>query len=319
MEKLDVFLGAMRRSILLLAAVLLLGAFFPSDSVVPATSDDESEKDRLVVVTYNIGGRFKKKTADSRAAYLADVIVRPAPDLVFLQECTKKDHDSLKQALGMKYTFFIPYQGKGKSGLAVLSIHPLSLRDVHFFTSSTEGLGFVLCDVVIQGHTIHLANAHLDRIQRIRAKEAMPHITWKTALDVVIKELSSETRRCEQVTTLLERLRAWNSNPVILAGDFNTIPFATAIRKVQDRFRDVLWPSLDYFNPTYKDLGFLMKPRIDYIFHSPGISTEASGIIRSGPGDHYPVWAELIVHPGNGERRYVLESKGAKALDRLES
>lgn len=45
----------------------------------------------------------------------------------------------------------------------------------------------------------------------------------------------------------------------------------------------------------YKDLGFPLKPRIDDIFHSQGISAEQSGIIRSGPGDHYPVWAELVV------------------------
>jgi len=290
----------MRRPRFFISMVLLLVCLFPSYSVVPAPSSDAPAKDRRIrVVTYNVGGQPGESAGELRRIAPVDVIGRSHPDLVFLQECRKEDANSLKIDLRMAHGLFIPYQGKGKAGFAVLSKYPLQQRDVHFFESSPNGLGFVLCDAAVHGRTVRLANIHLDRIQRIQTKEAMPNISWKTALDVVIQELSSETPRCAQVALLLDRLSASDLNPVILAGDFNTIPFGTAVRKVHGRFQDALWPSLNFFSPTYKDLGFPLKPRIDYIFHSPAISTEASGIIRLGSGDHFPVWAELVLNPGH--------------------
>lgn len=285
-----------RKLIGVIAASFVAVLLVSSGSVLPLPHH-EAGQDRLVVMTYNTGGSTGKKAQGGRAVAITEVIRRAGPDLLFLQECREKDLGSLADALGMRFTRFVPYQGeKKKSGLAILSRYPLAEPRAHYFPSSPQGLGFLTCDVDVQGSTLCVANIHLDRIQRIQAKKAMPRIAWRTALSVVLNELLSETLRTRQVELLLERMNDGSSQSVILAGDFNTIPYAAAIRKVQDRYQDALWPSSDFFSNTYKDLGFPLKPRIDYIFHSPGITMAESGIIRSGRGDHYPVWAELVLH-----------------------
>ncbi len=293
--------GLMRRRKIIgvIAAALMAVLLVSSGSVLP-TPHHEAGQDRLVVMTYNTGGGPEKKAEGDRTLAIVEAVRRAAPDLLFLQECREKDWDSLVDALDMGFGRFVPYQGKEKkSGLAILSRYPLVEPRAHYFPASPNGMGFLMCDVDVQGTILQVANIHLDRIQRIQTKKAMPKITWRTALSVVKDELLAETTRARQVDLLLERMHA-GAYPVILAGDFNTIPYATAIRKVQQRFQDALWPSSDFFSNTYKDLGFPFKPRIDYIFHSHGITMAESGIIRSGSGDHFPVWAELILPVENG-------------------
>jgi len=80
---------------------------------------------------------------------------------------------------------------------------------------------------------------------------------------------------------------------VIVGGDFNTVPFSTAVRAMERRFEDALWLKADYLGATYKAVMFPVKPRIDYIFHSADMRCLSASVIREGPGDHYPVRAVL--------------------------
>lgn len=83
---------------------------------------------------------------------------------------------------------------KGRSGLAILSMYPLSDTVAHFFPASTNGLGYVMSEVVVGEDAILLVNLHLDRNERVRARKAMPRVPWKTAFGVMREELFEETR-----------------------------------------------------------------------------------------------------------------------------
>lgn len=281
----------------MLATLLMAAWLGPSGTVLPTSAGHETGRNRLVVVTYNVGGfSGKEKEAEGRREAIADVIHGAAANLMFLQECREEDWGYFTEALGLSHAQFIPYQGEGKSGLALLSQFPLQVPRSRYFDSSPKGFGFLTCDLVLPEGVIHVINVHLDRIQRVQSQQEMPRIPWTTAMNVVLEELFSDTMRSQQVGMVMDRVDR-PSCPVILAGDFNTIPYARAIRRVQRRFRDALWPSLDFFSNTYKDIGFPLKPRIDYIFHSPEILVADSGIVRTGMGDHYPVRAELALNP----------------------
>jgi endonuclease/exonuclease/phosphatase family metal-dependent hydrolase len=201
-----------------------------------------------------------------------------------------------------KHSFYVPYEGKDRSGLAILSRYPLPEPAAHFFPESKNGLGYVMSEVIVGGNPILLVNLHLDRNERVRARKAMPRVPWRTAFGVIREELFEETTRYRQVGMILDRLDSDLRQTTIMAGDFNTIPYGTAVRKAQTRFDDALWPSLAYFSNTFREIGFPLKPRIDYIFHSPEIHRTKSGVIRSGPGDHYPVWAEFRIREIHGVR-----------------
>ena len=78
---------------------------------------------------------------------------------------------------------------------------------------------------------------------------------------------------------------------VIIGGDFNTVPFSKAIRKMGKIYDDALWPSVDYLTGSYNKLSLPIKPRIDYIFHSPDLKRITASVIKESAGDHYPVRA----------------------------
>ena len=82
---------------------------------------------------------------------------------------------------------------------------------------------------------------------------------------------------------------------IIIAGDFNTVLFSKTIRTINSRFNYVLWPGLDYFKGPYNNLPFSIEPRIDYIFHSPGLKCFKADIVGNSSGDHFPVKAVLYM------------------------
>jgi endonuclease/exonuclease/phosphatase family metal-dependent hydrolase len=90
-----------------------------------------------------------------------------------------------------------------------------------------------------------------------------------------------------------------NPDHVVLGGDFNTIPFSKTVRQLCPGFDDVLWPSLDYFKGTYTKLDFPIAPRIDFLFVSADLRRKNARVIPKSPGDHFPVWADILI-PGQG-------------------
>ncbi|MCF8114593.1 MAG: hypothetical protein K9K21_12155 [Desulfotignum sp.] len=69
------------------------------------------------------------------------------------------------------------------------------------------------------------------------------------------------------------------------------------VRQLCPGFDDVLWPSLDYFKGTYTKLDFPIAPRIDFLFVSAALGRKNARVIPKSPGDHFPVWADILI-PG---------------------
>jgi len=96
--------------------------------------------------------------------------------------------------------------------------------------------------------------------------------------------------RWEQSRDLLRWAEA-ESDPVILAGDFNTPPagmvYAELRRKLSDSFVDAGW-GWGFTFPSR-----LPQLRIDYIFHSPSLRTIRCEVGSAAGSDHRPVFAVL--------------------------
>ncbi|MCA1793217.1 MAG: endonuclease/exonuclease/phosphatase family protein [Desulfobacteraceae bacterium] len=114
---------------------------------------------------------------------------------------------------------------------------------------------------------------------------------------LLLQEIYGEKQAGELARALGRELIDWldrRGNPrVIVGGDFNTIPFSRAVRTMGSRFRDTLWPFLQYLGGTYRRLSFPVSPRIDYLFYGQGLTCMSSRIGRHSAGDHYPVLAEF--------------------------
>jgi len=145
--------------------------------------------------------------------------------------------------------------------------------------SEIEGKKFLLCSV------------HLELVKDIRVTETGIDLSTGSALKLLKNELVKETPRSRSVEELLSWISSQRYENVIIGGDFNTVPFSTAVRKMDGRYKDALWPSLQYFTGSYNMSPLPVEPRIDYIFYSPSLKCRSAVIVKESAGDHYPVKA----------------------------
>lgn len=205
---------------------------------------------------------------------IAQVIARQDPDVVALQEVdvltARSGHIHQAQLLadltGMHCYFAkaIDYQG-GEFGNVTLSKYPMLERQVWALPSKIEGEPRVLSAVHLQtpeGFAFWFANTHLD-------------------------SLHEETNRLEQIAFICRKLGS-QTQPVILAGDFNASPGERTIDAFDQTFTRAQPNAGEEFTfpahePT-KTIDFIAyRPQKAFriLLHRVVLETEAS--------DHRPV------------------------------
>lgn len=278
-----------RRTIIFGVAILLLG----SAVLAFHQNGDQTASNPLEVMTYNIGDLSGHMPL---LRDVAEVIRRHGvPDLLLAQEIAgKKAASRLSRMLGLGHFTYSNYEGK-KHGLAILSRIPITEPQTFYFKTSKRGYGILSGNILIDGQYVSICSVHLDHIDPVTIKAQKLEMSWKTALRFLKTELLEETVRSKSVDELIAWLDKIKSNNVIIGGDFNTVPFSKAIRKMGQAFDDALWPSWNYLTSSYQKFPLPIAPRIDYLFHSPDIKCSNAAVIKAGPGDHYPVKAVFSI------------------------
>jgi endonuclease/exonuclease/phosphatase family metal-dependent hydrolase len=230
-----------RRTIIFGVAILLL---LGSAVMAFHQNGDQTTSNPLEVMTYNIGD------LNGHQPLLKDVaeVIKShgVPDLLMVQEIAgKKAASRLSRMLGLAHFTYSNYKGK-KHGLAILSRIPITEPQTFYFKTSNKGYGVLTGDVLVYGHNVSMYSVHLDRIDPIKIKAQKIEIDWETALHFLKTELFKETVRSRSVDELIAWLNKSKSNNIIIGGDFNTVPFSKAIRKMNQAFDDALWPSWNY-------------------------------------------------------------------------
>ncbi len=215
------------------------------------------------------------------------------PDVLLAQEVpfAVKD-DALAKELGFEH-FVSGRSYKPATSRAIFSRTPLTNPVMIPVISSGPGSGSgALCaTTTIQGEEVLLCSVHLETIREEMAKgESM---TTGVIFKYVKNELFNENIRSRSVDTLIERILELKPDKVIIGGDFNTFPLSKAIRKMNDHFDDAFWPSTAFFKGSYVDFPLFIKPRIDFIFHSPKMSARDGKVHETTSGDHVPVSAVI--------------------------
>ena len=131
-----------------------------------------------------------------------------------------------------------------------------------------------------------------------RDNHGVVSFTGREIFEILRGEVFTDTNRTVSARVLVGALgTAAVSMPVIIGGDFNTVPGSRTIRQMTDHFKDALWPTLSYFIGTYHKVSFPVNPRIDYIFVSDGVAVLDAQVIKKSAGDHYPVKATMRLKP----------------------
>jgi endonuclease/exonuclease/phosphatase (EEP) superfamily protein YafD len=256
------------------------------------------ERDVVSVMTFNTGD-LSGHPRPSTAAIAGAIEAESVPDVLLLQEIYgEKQAGALARALGRDHFVFSFYTGQS-NGVAILSAYPLENSDTLYFEGSPSGYGAIAADIRVGGQVVTVVSCHLDSAywdmenhSKVLA-DGEVKVSLDAAIDFVRTEFAGDSSRSRAVREMIDWLDRRGNPRVIVGGDFNTIPFSRAVRTMGTRFRDTLWPSLQYLGGTYRRLSFPVSPRIDYLFYGQGLACMSSRIGRHSAGDHYPVMAEF--------------------------
>jgi endonuclease/exonuclease/phosphatase family metal-dependent hydrolase len=238
-------------------------------------------RNTLRVMTYNVHSCLGM---DGRVSpgRLARIIARYSPDLVALQEVdvgqartggVDQAH-AIAQKLEMEFHFHPAYRLEEEQyGDAVLSMFPMKVIKAGPLPGAAgrEPRGAIWIAVEFNGRTVHLLNTHIGLRRRER----------KSQVDALLGGEWLGNPDCKA--------------PVILCGDFNTLPVSPLYRKIARRLLDVQ-TTLENHRLSGTWLGLW---RIDHVFVSPdvqivGINVPRDTLTRSA-SDHLPLVVDIAL------------------------
>jgi endonuclease/exonuclease/phosphatase family metal-dependent hydrolase len=272
------------KSVFFVILPLVFGLAFPIFSKM------QEAVNPLRVTTCNIGD------LDGRHADLDRVVHvlsrEPSPDVVLLQEVRGEAAvASIARRLGMHSYIYANYKNRRRYGLAIVSKKSeLQNPEIYHFNESQDSRGVLFAQLPLGTEWLTLASIHLDRIEKVETGERVD-ISLREALELLEEEMTQETVRSRCVRELLGWLPLRYENRLIVGGDFNTVPLTRAIRLMNHRFKDVLWPSIDFFRGSFAKTSLAVLPRLDYIFHTPDLVCRDASIVQETAGDHRPITA----------------------------
>ncbi len=244
---------------------------------MPKTRNKEALQ--LKIATYNVQF-FGSEIMGYSCKQLAQRFEEEGVDILCFQEFDGNQHfplDSLKQVLAHWPYYAISSEISEDSGLpiAVFSRYPIGRTQYFSFDKSANGS--LLCDIATERDTVRVINSHLQTTSisqnRHRWERRMNRAT-DTRGEVEVMESAGEDlqenfiKRAEQ-TRIIEQYANYSPYPVLVCGDFNSIPSSFTYHHLNKTLKDGFRTAGSGYMYTYRYAKRLL--RIDYIFHSENV------------------------------------------------
>ena len=246
----------------------------------------ESARPKLRVATYNVHGcvGMDGQRSESR---IAEVIASLSADIVGLQELDQNRARSaavdqagaIAKQLGWHH-FFHPAMRRAEElyGDAILSRYPIAIRHAvelpgnpPWYCRETRGITWAEAETPLG--SLHIVNTHfgLGRRERILQAELLMSAEW----------LGSVTA----------------NTPVIVLGDFNSVPWSPAYKIIARQLRDVRRLVASSFSFRTYPTSFPALS-VDHIFINAAFKTTSMHVHRDAvarvASDHFPLVADLV-------------------------
>jgi vancomycin resistance protein VanJ len=241
-------------------------------------------KEVFKVATFNINWGNPDLPEIARRIAAADA------DVVAVQEMNDQSDRYLRRQLGKTYPHF-HYRGpEGRyaaGGFGFLSKHPLT--DLKYLPPKAGLFGVWTCEVQVAGRPVQLVNVHLTPF--MLPEEGGALAAWR--LFGKVEDIHAE--EIKQVGSVLAKDEA-----TIVLGDFNSpstfaAPQYLVKRGLTDSFAAVTKNADEHPTWHWPWGKTELKFRLDYIFHTDGIKTLESRIVKTGASDHNLVVSKLEV------------------------
>ncbi|OFY20782.1 MAG: hypothetical protein A2W98_05260 [Bacteroidetes bacterium GWF2_33_38] len=186
-------------------------------------------------------------------------------------------------------------------GIATVSTYPIVNKGKIRFENTNNICIFT--DIKINDDTIRVYNNHLQSIHFKKEDysiiDSIEQIGKKDVAQVKnifnkIKDASAI--RAEQVEAISNHIKM-SPYPVFVCGDFNDTPISYTYKKMSEGLIDAFAESGNGIGSTHNSkIPFL---RIDFILHSPQISTSGFEIIECNYSDHFPISCHFEIEKKN--------------------
>jgi endonuclease/exonuclease/phosphatase (EEP) superfamily protein YafD len=263
----------------LLIFITLYGHLFWPASPVAVAADPPP----FTVMSFNV---YEGSTSAATARVL---LAAGSPDVVAVQELSEPMSRLLVQEVGEVYPYHI---WDLDNRLGVLSRYPLTSVYSSVLNSSQQRLQVVR--VHVDAHSFVLYNSH-----PISSRDIMPMLNKGKALG---RAVQNTVDRRNDLAALLLADALGRTDPIIIAGDFNSTPLSDVYRRLEAHFTDahraVGWGFGHTYPSTARYMFNLPMPsrgvRIDMLFYSDAFTALDMHVSSAhGESDHLPIVATL--------------------------
>ena len=235
-------------------------------------SDQKGNSD-IKVVSFNTraGGRGNKEIAPYLKSQDADVF--------FLQEDA-----------GNEYQFEGYQKANPGGGLTILTKHKIIKQQIIDPQDEELRIPGLLADIEIKGRTYRFIDVYLNpfRFDKEMVKLNGNTDTNEQKIKDVIKRLIPTFKKHQDQVDLIHEAIENSPYPVILAGDFNSVPNSYEYYHLSDGLEDTFLTAGKGSATSFHDYKFPI--RIDYVFSSKSLKAISYKVDRSvSISDHYPV------------------------------
>jgi endonuclease/exonuclease/phosphatase family metal-dependent hydrolase len=244
-------------------------------------SSESNETANLKIVTFNIkGGNFGKEE-------IQEYINAQKADLVFIQEYGAGDLE-LKNLTGKNTipinSLYTNYKIVSRKNL----FENLFNGDI---TAQCEQI-----DLEIKGKTYRVINVHLESFGVVKSMVKLNGNSGEdeTKVKNVIKRLIPTFKSHQEQVQIIRESIDSSPYPVIVAGDFNSVPNSYEYYKTSEGLKDAFYEVGRGSGTSFHDYKYPL--RIDYIFTSESIKPVSYQVDRSVHlSDHFPVIATFKI------------------------
>ena len=262
-------------------------------------NDKQSDVEGLAVLSYNTHLFNFYQTNEENEDFTKNAVqwVRDHPSDIkclqeFLQDYTTPAHNAIKELSdngNYEYSYhMIDGNPKKRSyGLAIFSKHPIINEGLVFENKRNNGAMFI--DIKVENDTIRVYNTHLESMSIQATRLGDMEGIKKNYRSTLGKLKNGIQMRASQVKILSEHINN-SPYPVILAGDFNDVPYSYTYFTLKSILLNAFEEAGRGFGFTYNKVLFFL--RIDNIFYDEVFDIKQFKTHREVDySDHYPISA----------------------------
>ncbi|WP_253297057.1 endonuclease/exonuclease/phosphatase family protein [Chryseobacterium sp. PCH239] len=196
----------------------------------------------------------------------------------------------LQEDAGIKYQFEGYKKANPGGGLTILTRHKILKQQIIEPQDGELRIPGLLADIEIKGKTYRFIDVYLNpfRFQKEMVKLNGDTDNDEQKIKDVVKRLIPTFKKHQDQVTLIREAIDNSPYPVILAGDFNSVPNSYEYYHLSEGLEDAFVEAGRGSATSFHDYKFPI--RIDYIFSSKTVRAISYKVDRSvSISDHYPV------------------------------